>query len=179
MVAFNKCYGICGLKDAVIDGDFVVKLLLTGTIHALRYANILLLLITSLITLFLDFCWNNNISIVLYCIYIIHVCIYIYIYIYIYVRFTWDQVVSVRPASFTWNFTLKHCEGKKKSNIHNKNTVKVTFTEFFVVKVLFFVTFTAFSLWMFHFFTPFWNFFTSKVFFRDEYSNFIYLHGVL
>ena len=121
-----------------------------------------------------------------------------YIYIYIYrVRFTWDQAVSVRPVRpifFIWNFTPKHCEGKKNSNIHSKNTVKVTFTEFFDVKVRFFVTFIAFSLWSFglcicylhnsftvnvSFFTSFWVFFTSKVFFTDGYSNFIYLHGVL
>ena len=70
----------------------------------------------------------------------------------IWARFTWDQAVSVRPVRptfFTWNFTAKHYEGKKNSNIHSKNTIKVTFTKFFDVKVRFFVTFTAFSLWRF------------------------------
>ena len=81
----------------------------------------------------------------------------------------------------------------KKSNIHSKNTVKVTFTEFFDVKVYFLLPSQHFHCegldYLFlpsqHFhcegfvFTPFWISFTSKVFFRDEYSNFIYLHGVL
>ena len=94
------------------------------------------------------------------------------IYIYM-VRFTWDQVVSVRPTFFTWNFTPKHCEGKKKSNIRSKNTVKVTFTDFFMWRFDFllpsqhfryegldylFVTYTAFSVWMFRFFLPLFGF---------------------
>ena len=41
---------------------------------------------------------------------------------------------------------------KTNSNIHSKNIVKVTFTEFFDVKVRFFVTFKAFSLWRFELF---------------------------
>ena len=80
--------------------------------------------------------------------------LYVYIYTYIHrVRFTWDQTVFVRPERptfFTWNFTAKHCEGKK--NRHSKNTVNVTFTEFFNVKVRFFVTFTTFLLWRFELF---------------------------
>ena len=92
--------------------------------------------------------------------------IYIYIYIYIYicvcvcvcvcrVRFTWDQVVSVRPTLFTWNFTPKNCEGKKKNNpnLHSENIVKVTKNRTFTLKNFVNVTFTVFLLWMLDFFT--------------------------
>ena len=95
------------------------------------------------------------------------------------VRFTWDRTVSVkpvRPTFFTWNFTPKHCEGKKKSNIHSKNTVKVTFTEFFDVNVRFFVTFTALWLWRFGLFICYLHsIFAMKVSFFYPVLDFFYL----
>ena len=104
--------------------------------------------------------------------------IYIYIYIYIYrVRFMWDQAVSmrpVRPTFFTWNFTPKHCEGKKNRTFIVKPLQKLRSRSFLMWRFDFllpsqhfrseglnylFHTFTAFLLWRFHFFTPFWIFF--------------------
>ena len=98
------------------------------------------------------------------------------------VRFTWDQVVSVRPVRqifFTWNITSKQCEGKKNSNIHSKNTIKVTFTVFFDVKVRFFVTFTGFSLWRFGLFIFYLhNIFAVKVSFFYLALEFFYLEWI-
>ena len=44
------------------------------------------------------------------------------------------------------NFTAKHCKNLKNSKLLNENTVNVTFTVFFIVKVQFFFTFTTFSV---------------------------------
>ena len=103
--------------------------------------------------------------------YILGICLW-----YLFTEVNRDQIVFVRPMRptfFTWNFTTKQYEDKKKSNIHSKNTVKVTFAEFFDVKVRFFAVkvliiylLPSQHLYCEDFvFYSFLDFFTSKMFF--------------
>ena len=106
-----------------------------------------------------------------------HVHIYIYMCVYI-------GSGSLEIKLFLWDQHFLHetsqqntVKVKKIRTFIVKNTVNVTFMEFFDVNVHFllpsqhircegwdylFVTFTAFSLWRFRFLTLFWIFFTQK-----------------
>ena len=97
-------------------------------------------------------------------------------HIYIWAGFTWDRWDQHFLHEISHQNTVKVI---KKLNIHSKNNVKITFTEFFWCECLIFCYLHSIFAVKVSFFYPVLDFFTSKVFFRDGYSNFIYLHGVL